>query len=189
MIKPTVIIDPGHGMENREPNRYDPGVVFAGVEEAALVMSYANDIRADLLQRGGVRVVRTRVDRKDPAPIGQRAAIARRFNGRIMLSLHINSAGPTATGTEVFYRGEENRLRAAVMSATVADILGIPDRGPKRERQSQHGRLAVMGFQPTFLLELGFVTNTQDRTAFTDPAKKAAVVKYLAGFLRSAVVG
>jgi N-acetylmuramoyl-L-alanine amidase len=190
MISPTIILDPGHGMSNRKAGQYDPGVVFAGVQEAAVALDYANEIRAELLRRGGIRVVRTRAHTNDPAPIGRRASIARQYNGRIMLSIHTNSAGPTATGVEVFYRGDSRRATAAEISAQVARIFGLRDRGARTENQSQHKNgLAVMGFQPTYLLELGFITNPVDRAAFLDPQKRAEVCRYLAGFLRSSVIG
>ena len=33
---PTVVLDPGHGMANRSSGVYDPGCVYAGVQEASV---------------------------------------------------------------------------------------------------------------------------------------------------------
>jgi N-acetylmuramoyl-L-alanine amidase len=168
-VKPSIVIlDPGHGMGNRRAGRYDPGAVAGASSEAAIAMDWANELR-DILRSRKVAVVRTRVDAKDPAPVAQRAATARRYKGDIMLSLHCNAAGPTANGTETFYRGTENKAMASRINQAVVDVLQTRNRGAKTEDQSQHGRLAVMSFQPCFLLELGFITHVGDRSAMLDP--------------------
>jgi len=188
MSNPTIILDPGHGMANRRAGRFDPGAVSAGVREADIAMDYANAIRGELLAMGGVRVVRTRIDHRDPTPIGVRADIARQYNGRIMLSIHCNSATPQATGAECFFRGDANRQFAAALSAATADAMAIRDRGAKTEDQSQHGRLAIMAFQPCFLLELGFLTNERDRAAMLDGEIRRKLAKTLAAMLRERVI-
>jgi N-acetylmuramoyl-L-alanine amidase len=178
----TVILDPGHGMGNRRAGVFDPGAVHGDIREADIAMAYANAIRAYIRGAGG-RVVRTRVDNNDPAPVGKRAGIARQYGGTVMLSIHCNAAGPAVTGAECFYRGEANYDRAAEISAITAQTLGIRDRGAKIEARSQHGRLAVMDFQPCFLLELGFLTNPADRAAMLDAEKREKLAQALAEIL------
>lgn len=162
----TIILDPGHGMSNRTPGKFDPGAVSDGVREADIAMDWANELRA-ILQAQGYRVVRTRIDHKDPAPVGQRDAIARKYGGDIMLSLHCN-ATPGAQGTETFYRGERNKAKAKQINDAVVSVLGTRNRGVKTEGQSQHSKLAVMDFQPTFLLEIGFIDHAVDRAKMLD---------------------
>jgi N-acetylmuramoyl-L-alanine amidase len=164
---PIIILDPGHGMANKAAGRYDSGAVAAGVEEADVVMDWANELRAILRSRK-VPVIRTRFDLMDPAPIGQRAAIARRYKGEVMVSLHCNST-PGASGTETFYRGAENRAKATQLNLAVVKALGTRNRGAKTEQESQHATLAVMAFQPCFLIELGFIDHPGDRAKMLDP--------------------
>jgi len=172
-----VIIDPGHGMSNRRSGTYDPGACAGGHTEAAIAMDWANELR-DILKARKIAVVRTRIDDKDPAPVGQRAAIAKRYRGDIMVSLHCNAATGTASGTETFYRGAENKPMAANLNIAVCNALGTRSRGIKLESESQHSRLAIMAFQPCFLIELGFIDNAGDRAKMLDPAiRKAACVK------------
>lgn len=166
-MNPVIIIDPGHGMSNRRAGRYDPGACAFGDTEAAIVMEWANVLRG-ILRARGFAVVRTRVDRNDPAPIGRRASIARQYNGSFMLSLHCNAANGRARGTECFYRGAENKATAARFSAAIAGHLNTTDRGAKTESSSQHSRLAVMSFQPCFLLEMAFIDNAADHAALTE---------------------
>jgi N-acetylmuramoyl-L-alanine amidase len=182
-MKPSIIIlDPGHGMSNRRSGRYDPGACAGGATEAAIVMDWANELR-DILRARKVAVVRTRVDARDPAPVGQRAAIARRYKGDIMLSLHCNAAGPAANGTETFYRGTQYREMASRLNAAVVDALHTRNRGVKTEDQSQHGRLAVMAFQPCYLLEIGFITHDSNRAKMLDPDLRRAACLALADVL------
>jgi N-acetylmuramoyl-L-alanine amidase len=169
----VVIVDPGHGMSNRQSGRYDPGACAAGAAEASIVMDWGNELR-NILRARKVAVVRTRVDARDPAPVGQRASIARRYKGDIMVSLHCNAGGPDANGTETFYRGAENRMLAARLNQAVVNVLQTRNRGAKTEDQTQHGRLAVMAFQPCFLVELGFITNTGNRQKMLDPNLRRA---------------
>ena len=175
-MNPVVILDPGHGMGNRKAGRYDSGAVSNGVTEAEIVMQWANELR-DILRARKIAVVRTRVDDKDPCSISERARIAKRYNGTIMVSLHCNAANGTASGTETFYRGESNKAFATRLNQAVVDALGTRNRGVKTEGQSQHSRLAVMSFQPCFLIELGFIDNAGDRAKMldTDLRKKACL--------------
>jgi N-acetylmuramoyl-L-alanine amidase len=159
-IQPVIIIDPGHGMSNRRAGVYDSGAVSVnGAQEASIAMDWANELRSILKERK-IAVIRTRADRDDPAPVGQRAAIAQRYNGTIMLSLHCNSGG--GSGTETFYRGASNLAKARAINDACRLALGTRNRGAKTEDQSQHGRLAIMAFQPTFLLEIGFIDHAGD---------------------------
>jgi len=178
----TIIIDPGHGLSNRRAGVYDPGACAGEVTEAGIVMDWANELRKQLMA-AGKKVVRTRTNKADPAPVGDRAAIARHYAGEIMISLHCNAATGSASGTETFYRGEANKPLAARLNAAVVNALATRDRGVKTESESQHSRLAIMSFQPCFLIELGFIDNAADQAKMLDPALRqkacAAIVAVL----------
>ena len=175
-----IILDPGHGLANKRAGTFDPGAVAAdGTQEADIAMAWANELRA-LLIAAGHRVIRTRAHPSDPAPIGQRAKIARQYCGDIMLSLHCNAFNGNASGTETFYRGEANRDAAKRITAAVCAALGTINRGAKTEGQSQHSKLAVMSFQPCFLLEIGFIDNAHDRAKMLDPTRRRAACEALA---------
>jgi N-acetylmuramoyl-L-alanine amidase len=178
----TIILDPGHGLGNRRAGVYDPGACSEEHCEATIAMAWANQLRGILLAAGH-RVVRTRVDHKDPAPVGQRAAIARQYRGDIMVSIHCNAANGAAAGTETFYRGAENKPKATQLNLAVVNALGTRNRGIKVESDSQHARLAVMTFQPCFLIELGFIDHTGDRAKMLDPELRRLACEGLASVL------
>ena len=167
-MKKIIILDPGHGMSNRKQGVFDPGAVSGGITEADIVMEWANELREVFLKQGH-RVIRTRVNHSDPATISQRAKIAKDYHGDIMLSLHCNASDGRASGTETFYRGINHKSKAEKITAAVCNVLGTKNRGAKTENQSQHSSLAVMSFQPCFLLEIGFIDNASDRAKMSDP--------------------
>jgi N-acetylmuramoyl-L-alanine amidase len=175
----TVIIDAGHGLGNRKRGAFDPGAVSNGIREADIAMAWANELRAILIDRG-VKVIRTRAGNADPASISDRAGIARAYGGDIMISFHCNAATGTATGTETFYRGESNKPMAERLNSAVVRALGARNRGAKTESASQHARLAIMAFQPCFLIELGFIDNASDRAKMLDADLRKQACEMLA---------
>lgn len=181
--KLKICIDPGHGMSNRKRGVYDCGaaVKMQGKEitEAEIVMDWANELRG-ILQGMGHEVVRTRVDARDPAPVSRRDDIALSYGCDRMISLHCNAAAGTARGTEVYYRGADDKAMAERLSAAVCGVLGIPNRGAKMEEQSQHSALAVLEFDKCWLVELGFIDNAGDRAALLDETKMLLACQALA---------
>ena len=175
----TTIADPGHGMSNRRRGVYDPGAVAGGVTEAGIVMDWANELRGILRARKH-RVIRTRVDAKDPAPVSRRDDIAVAYGGDIMISLHCNSSTGKANGTEVFYRGSDDKAMAVKLSAAVSTALGTKNRGAKTEAQSQHSALAVLEFDKCWLIELGFIDHPGDRAKLLDPALRRRACEAIA---------
>ncbi|MES2596051.1 MAG: N-acetylmuramoyl-L-alanine amidase [Verrucomicrobiota bacterium] len=174
-----ICLDPGHGMGNKARGIYDSGAIGGGIKEETVAMHYVNVLRG-ILMRMGHQVIRTRVDDKDPCPVSRRDDIAISYRCQRMVSFHCNAADGKATGTEVFYRGENDRALAAAFSRTVSQQLGLKDRGAKTEKESQHTQLAIMDFDKCWLIELGFIDNPTDRARITDPLRIANVCEALA---------
>jgi N-acetylmuramoyl-L-alanine amidase len=182
----TICVDPGHGNHNKRRGQYDPGAVVNVdgqiIRESEIAMAYANCLR-QILRSSGHVVIRTRVDERDPAPVSRRDDIARAYRCERMISIHCNAADGRATGTEVFYRGADDRAMAVQLSAAVANALGLRDRGAKTEKQSQHRSLAVLDFDKCWLLELGFIDNPHDRAAILDPRRMEAACRAIANVI------
>jgi N-acetylmuramoyl-L-alanine amidase len=95
--RPIVVIDPGHGGR-------DPGAtsVSGQANEKDLTLALANELRDELVKRGRVRVAMTRADDRY-LTLDQRAAVARRLNAAMFVSLHMDSApNPLARGATVY---------------------------------------------------------------------------------------
>jgi N-acetylmuramoyl-L-alanine amidase len=95
--RPIVIIDAGHGGR-------DPGAtsVSGQVTESQLTLALARELRDDLVSRGRVRVAMTR-DNDRYMTLDERAAVARRLDAAMFVSLHMDSApNPLARGATVY---------------------------------------------------------------------------------------
>ena len=162
-------IDPGHGMGNIVPGRFDPGASGGGLTEADIVLQWALTGKwvADQL---GIAVFLTRDDDRDEDPVAKRDDLAKANGCTHFLSLHCNSASAVARGVETFYRDAADKVLAQKAQDSLLKVFGpdVPNRGLKLEGQSQHSRLAVMEFgPPAALIELGFISNAKDRALLT----------------------
>lgn len=95
--RPIVVIDAGHGGR-------DPGATSASgeVKEKDLTLELARELRDDLVRRGRVRVAMTRDDDRY-LTLDERAAVARRLDAAMFVSLHMDSApNPLARGATVY---------------------------------------------------------------------------------------
>ena len=95
--RPIVVIDAGHGGR-------DPGAISASgqVREKDLTLTLAQALRDELVKRGRVRVAMTRDDDRYLV-LDDRAAVARRLNAAMFVSIHIDSApNPLARGASVY---------------------------------------------------------------------------------------
>lgn len=164
-----IAIDPGHGMSNRVPGKYDPGAVSGGVAEADIALQMALTLK-HVLRAAGIDAILTRRSDVDGCPIGIRARWAQQMGCTHFLSLHCNAAITFfASGTETFYRDSRDEDFAEMVQDVALKAWGFKDRGIKHESQSQHKRLAVFDFDgPTCLLEMGFITNPANRKMLLD---------------------
>jgi N-acetylmuramoyl-L-alanine amidase len=158
--KRTIFIDPGHGMSNRRPGVYDPGATVKvngkEITEAEIVMDWANELKLQL-ETLGAKVIRSRINASDSAPVGNRVETAHKYGCDTFISLHCNAADGAAHGTETFYRNPKAQALAKACNTSI-----------KTEQQSQHARLAVLNFPHACLIELGFIDHAQDRLKLTD---------------------
>jgi N-acetylmuramoyl-L-alanine amidase len=95
--RPIVVIDAGHGGR-------DPGArsVSGEVAEKDLTLALARELRDKLVERGRVRVALTR-EGDEYLTLDDRAAVARRLDAAMFVSLHMDSApNPLARGASVY---------------------------------------------------------------------------------------
>ena len=99
-VPAVVVIDPGHGGS-------DSGAVGAGgVQEKDLALAYSLSLRQKLIdkftnEKQGLRVVMTRKTTAEFPTLPARPERAKNTGADIFVSIHFNSAAPSARGTEV----------------------------------------------------------------------------------------
>ena len=95
--RPIVVIDAGHGGR-------DPGATSLSgqVREKDLTLILSQALRDELVKRGRVRVAMTR-DNDGYLTLEDRAAVPRRLNAAMFVSIHVDSApNPLARGASVY---------------------------------------------------------------------------------------
>jgi N-acetylmuramoyl-L-alanine amidase len=183
-----ICIDAGHG--KIDAGRYDPGAVRwsrdtqgrkqVEATEADVALQYAYCLDGALRERG-VRTQLTRTDQTKPCPLLLRARIAKRAGADLLVSLHCN-AGPAGedarapSGHEVLWR----TTASAPIARAVSDALK-PIIPPHGAGVIERPRLAVLAYDPSVLIELGFIDSSVDYTALIDPAIKVEICEAIAG--------
>jgi len=113
--RPIVVLDPGHGGR-------DPGArgVISAVAEKDLTLLLARELRDRLVERGRVRVAMTH-DGGRSLSLDDRAAVARRLNAAMFVSLHMDSAeNPLARGASVYSLSDiASDAEAAALAASL----------------------------------------------------------------------
>lgn len=158
-----VFIDVGHG---RKPGGFDPGAVHASsrTTEHSLNLTMAAALSDRLRQRG----VEVRV--ADEALENYNAGTAARgFD--VFVSLHHNAAVSPAQGSLVLYDPRNNIARdrplAELVSARIAQELGIRDRGAKEMRLAVLSGARAAGVPVSVLVEPYFI---HEQTPANPPA-------------------
>jgi N-acetylmuramoyl-L-alanine amidase len=156
----VVVLDPGHGGP-------DPGAVgIGGIHEADIVLDVGLQV-ADLLTQQGVQVVLTRSADTD-LDLDPRVQIAERADGDLFVSIHANAISlsrPEVNGIETYYFAGRSLPLAQTMHSNMLQVPGTQDRGVRQARFYVIRNTSM----PAVLLEIGFVTGSQDAALLSDP--------------------
>ncbi len=162
----SITIDPGHGGS-------DPGACFTDENgtlwrETDINLAVALKVR-DILEANGVRVVMTRTTEKDVVR-RTRPELANSEKTALFLSVHTNSVdgSEAANGIETWGSLETSKPLAGVTDKSFAKNVqdavikqtNAHDRGLKNSVELTVLKYSVM---PSILIEVGFITNTNER--------------------------
>lgn len=167
----VVMIDPGHGGK-------DVGAVgIGGIQEKNIVLSVSLQV-ARILEQQGIQVRMTR-DNDYFVTLQGRTEMANRINADLFVSIHANSAGankPDVSGYETYYFTSQSRGLADTIHRNIIRRVDVRDRKVKQARFYVI-RTAKM---PSVLLELGFVTGTEDAAKLTNPSFQRQMAEAIA---------
>lgn len=101
----VVALDPGHG-------GVDPGAEAGGLQEADIMLVFAQELKDQLVRTGAAEVVLTR-DSDRFVSLSERISIARRSGADLFLSLHADAlAEGRASGATIYTLSEDAMARA-----------------------------------------------------------------------------
>ena len=183
-----IIVDAGHGQSNRRPGLFDPGAVRysrnghgpdrIAATEADFALRYTIALD-DALRARGFPTLLTRPDSSTSCTLRQRVTLAQENQAALLLSLHLNAAprrSSSARGHEVPYRTRSGRTFAEAVSAALGRHI-VPH-GPGIVR---HPRLYVLRYDPSVLVEVGFLDSDEDFALLADDLFKVAAMESVAG--------
>lgn len=164
LLGKVIYIDPGHG-------GVDPGALYKDIYEADINLEISQKLRTVLEQRGAI-VYLTRdgnydlsannaVNRKR-SDLSRRANIINRSMCDLYLSIHLNADSSTTwRGAQVFYDdvNERNIKIAKILQQVLKEDLKTTRDYKLTNDMYLHKRVT----RPGVLIEVGFITNPNDR--------------------------
>lgn len=178
--KKTIILDAGHGGS-------DPGSGGGGYNEAALTYTFTMKTK-NQLESMGYTVYTTRgqstacsVSTNKKVDLQCRVNLAKTKKADIFVSIHMNSASPTAKGTETYYAlgnpyPTKSRQLANAVHNSYQPVMGSLDRKVK----PYYFFVNLWAPVPSILLEVGFISNVEDRSKLINATHQNNVSRSIA---------
>ena len=166
--KKRVVLDAGHGGT-------DTGAIGGGINEKDITLDVAKRVEK-LLKQKGYEVKMTRVD-DTFVSLQKRVEISEAYTPDIFVSIHVNSSvKPEITGVETHYYHQESMLLAQTVHSSFASAVHSPNRGLFKSKFYVINHTT----SPAILVEIGFISNSDERTALTGESRKQATAKSIA---------
>lgn len=179
--KKMIIIDPGHGGN-------DTGALRGSTLEKDLTLKIALKVRDCLKEKGLNNIILTRYEDKTLS-LDDRVQIANRKDADIFVSIHINaSVKSEINGIETHYYTDNGYNVAKIIHKELMNNVDAMDRGLFKSKFYVINHTEA----PAVLLELGFISNEQERSSLNsskrqmDSAQAIAdgIVNYLVEYRR-----
>lgn len=165
----VVIIDPGHGGA-------DTGALRGSTLEKNLTLEIALKVRKILLEEGMKKVIMTRSG-DTTLSLAERVEIANSNKADIYVSIHINaSVKSEIKGVETHYYTERGYEVAKVIHKELMENINADDRGLFKSKFYVINHTEA----PAVLLELGFISNEQERTSLTSEKRQTDSARAIA---------
>lgn len=169
-----IVIDPGHGGNDR-------GVVIGGVSESDLVWDLARRFEGRMAATGMEALI-SRGPNACP-PDAERTAFANDAGADLFLSLHMDAnRSPEAQGVANFHFGTGNGTTSTVGEALAGFLQReIVARTGMRDCRTHPKTWDVLRLtkMPAVRMELGYLTNPDDRRRLLDPAFRDVIAEGL----------
>ena len=154
--KKTVVIDVAHGGQ-------DNGSTIEGFQEKEIALKVANKIKA-LNRNSAVDIILTRESDEFISPI-DRAKHINKLQPDMVISLHVNQHTNTNKQGIEIYLSDENKERAKSANLASKLLYGFEDKKVAIKKAGFY--LLKQVDYPIALVELGFLSNENDRQILT----------------------
>lgn len=164
----TVVIDAGHGGA-------DVGAIRNDITEKSITLDVSKRV-ADLLRKQGYKVEMTR-DTDKSVSLQERVEFSEEIQPDIFISIHVNSSEkPEITGIETHYYRQESLNLAQTIHASLASNIKTTNRGLFKSKFYVINHTT----SPAILVEIGFISNADERAELITEKRKQATAKAIA---------
>jgi N-acetylmuramoyl-L-alanine amidase len=148
-----IYLDPGHGGK-------DSGASSGGLKESEIVLKVAR-----LIPTVSFSHFRLIGEKKNTADTIQDLRSLGVGEDDLVISIHTNATiDESVQGVEAWYSDNSVIPLAENICSKISNATGFKNRGIKHESKNRHGRLGILHTgAPAVLIELGFITNPQER--------------------------
>ena len=167
-IKNKVVLDPGHGGT-------DYGAIREGINEKDITLDITQRV-ASILKSKGYKYAMTRTD-DTYLGLQERCDFTEAENPEIFVSIHVNSAVATEpSGIETHYYHEPSKELAETVQKHLINNIDSKDRGVLKSKFYVINHTDV----PAVLVEIGFLSNPDERAQIITEKRKEATAKAIA---------
>ncbi|UVI27932.1 N-acetylmuramoyl-L-alanine amidase family protein [Paenibacillus spongiae] len=184
-----IIIDAGHG-------GIDGGAYVGDIKEKDINLAIAKKLYL-LLSSSGVRTILNRNGdyalsednrwfasrSRHKRDLSQRSQLSKEIQTRIVVSLHVNSGkNKSVRGPLVLHQDEG---QSALLAYCIQDALNRQQNTRKLPELGKPFYLLNVVEQPAVIVEMGFISNEQDRRMLTDPRYQLQTASAIASGIRN----
>ncbi|MCK8816472.1 N-acetylmuramoyl-L-alanine amidase [Natroniella sulfidigena] len=172
-LEKKIVIDAGHG-------GIDAGANTEGILEKDINLAIAKNLAA-FLDRGSLEIIMTRKEDKlynddRNQDIINRTKITNESNADLLVSIHVNSfPSSTSFGGQTFYKpnSEESKELASAIQEKLIEIQ------PENYRKIKSAPYYILRKSeiPAVIVEVGFISNPQDRERLTNPEEQQKIAQ------------
>ncbi len=165
----VIVLDAGHGGR-------DCGCTKEGIYEKDITLDVCDRLQT-ILRKKGFKVYMTRTN-DTYVSLEDRALFNQSINPAVFVSVHVNSCNDSSPkGIETHYYTDDSLdLGVAVNKALTKKIHYTTNRGLLRSRFYVINHTAV----PAILVEIGFISNTEERNSLITPQRKQQTAEGIA---------
>ena len=167
-LEKKVVLDAGHG-------GYDPGALYDGHAEKDITLAITKKTKA-LLETAGVKVFMTRSEDRFLS-LAERVEISKSISPNMFVSVHVNALATNSAmdGLQTYYYSDSGYELAKVMHKEILET-GMPNRNIRKAAfwVCKHNKA------PSVLLELGFMTNREERKKLASDKYQDQLAKHIA---------
>ena len=163
-----IVLDPGHGGN-------DCGAIRGEITEKAITLDVSKRVQ-EILTKQGYVVHMTRED-DSTVSLQERVEFSEDIQPDIFVSVHVNSSEkPAITGVETHYYRQESLSLAQTVHASMASNVKANNRGLFKSKFYVINHTT----SPAILVEIGFLSNAEERAELVSEKRKQATAKAIA---------